>query len=187
MMSEQDNQPIPPPDGASGSAPIPPPDGADGSAPIPPPDGASGSAPIPPPDGADGSAPIPPPDATPIPPPDADPLPPPTDGDASEREGSEVPGAPSMPTRSDAASAPTSQPDVVVRRHQRRRPRFQAPPKKEEDVVVNRMDLFNSQKNRTGAPAFSRQRKIAGNLPDWEPTPPGEVLIDRSKASGSAS
>jgi hypothetical protein len=35
-------------------------------------------------------------------------------------------------------------------------------------------------------PELSRNRKIAGNLPGWEPLPPGEVrVVSRRPAGGS--
>lgn len=32
-------------------------------------------------------------------------------------------------------------------------------------------------------PQLSRNRKIAGDLPDWEPLPPGEVRVTRRSSS----
>ena len=35
----------------------------------------------------------------------------------------------------------------------------------------------------SGQTQLPRNRKIAGNLPSWDPTPPGEVLVRRGSAT----
>lgn len=52
--------------------------------------------------------------------------------------------------------------------------RFSAPPLDQSTPLVRR-DLLRSGR-KPSEPEIGRQRKIAGNLPAWEPTPPGEVL-----------
>ena len=35
------------------------------------------------------------------------------------------------------------------------------------------------QRTRTQPPATSRTRRVVENLPDWEPLPPGEIVVHR--------
>ena len=68
---------------------------------------------------------------------------------------------------------------VVVQRGRaaaRLRPRPQAdlPP---DGVIVSRNVLGSRSDTR---PQTSRERKIAGDLPAWEPLPPGELVVRRS-------
>lgn len=49
------------------------------------------------------------------------------------------------------------------------------PPKRDEQTTPLRKDLLTSRLS-TGKPQISRERKIAGGLPDWDPLPPGELL-----------
>lgn len=65
---------------------------------------------------------------------------------------------------------------VVVRRgraSQRMRPR---PPLEDTGVVVSRNVLAA---RATGKPQTSRERLMAGDLPAWEPLPPGELTVRR--------
>lgn len=61
------------------------------------------------------------------------------------------------------------------------RTRFLAPASNaaREEIVVSRNVL--SPRKAAGKNATARERKIAGDLPEWEPLPPGEVLINRSR------
>lgn len=45
-------------------------------------------------------------------------------------------------------------------------------------VVVHRSVLA---RRSTDKPKTSRERKIAGDLPDWEPLPPGELTVQRTR------
>ena len=46
-------------------------------------------------------------------------------------------------------------------------------------VVVSRNVLHSSAAR--SAPTTSRERRIAGDLPDWEPLPPGELFVRRPR------
>lgn len=62
----------------------------------------------------------------------------------------------------------------------RRRTRAMFVPRPEDsaniDVIVSR-GILNARKDRK--PETSRNRVIAGDLPEWEPMPPGESLVNR--------
>lgn len=47
-----------------------------------------------------------------------------------------------------------------------------------ETTVVSRNVLHA---RATKKPETSRERKIAGDLPEWEPLPPGELLVHRGQ------
>lgn len=68
---------------------------------------------------------------------------------------------------------------LVGRPSGRRRPRFVEKPKKQDDTLVARRNLLTATKTAAGQHQFSRERKIAGNLPDWDPMPPGEIRVAR--------
>ena len=119
----------------------------------------------------------PPPDAgVGIPPAPAGVLPPPPDA------GVGVPPAPGgMMPPPPIQSADSAAPLGLSRPGQRRRPRFVERPKSpDDDPVLNRRNLLSSTRTSGDKPQFSRERVIAGNLPDWDPLPPGEMLISRS-------
>lgn len=61
----------------------------------------------------------------------------------------------------------------------RRRPRYLESSMEKDTTIVNRRNLLASVQTPNGKPQLSRERKIAGNLPDWDPVPPGELLIAR--------
>jgi hypothetical protein len=67
----------------------------------------------------------------------------------------------------------------VIRR--RSRAMFAARPQdpKDIDVVVSRGILSARSAKKPGT---SRHRKIAGNLPAWEPLPPGELVVRRTSS-----
>ena len=70
-------------------------------------------------------------------------------------------------------------PTVVVRRgHAATRllPRAEEPAP--GGVVVHRSVLARRSSDK---PQTSRERKIAGDLPDWEPLPPGELVVQRTR------
>ena len=69
--------------------------------------------------------------------------------------------------------------NMVQRPGARRRPRFVPKPKQEEDAsFVERRNLLTATAS-TAKHQITRERKIAGNLPDWDPLPPSEILITR--------
>ncbi|MDO4761607.1 MAG: hypothetical protein Q4A31_06800 [Corynebacterium sp.] len=76
------------------------------------------------------------------------------------------------------ATTPATAP-AVVKPTSRRRPRFVERPTDENTPIVNRRDLLTANKTHNGKPQISRERQIAGNLPNWEPTPPGGITINR--------
>lgn len=63
-------------------------------------------------------------------------------------------------------------PPVVLRRA---RPSLFIPPEpSKEEQMVSRNMLTN---RRIDKPELSRNRRIAGDLPSWDPTPPGEIRV----------
>lgn len=77
-----------------------------------------------------------------------------------------------------AAPAPDGSVAIV------RRPRsagafmpWEPPKESREEVVISRGQLLSRDRNKR--PETSRDRIIAGDLPDWEPTPPGEIVVRR--------
>lgn len=111
---------------------------------------------------------------------DAQPLAPlPVDPDLDSKPGAQGTAnlAPSQvqPTE-EFGSRPTQQ---IVRPNSRRRPRFVEPPKPEGDKVINRASLLSSPKKTTDKQQLTRNRQIAGNLPEWSPLPPGETRLVR--------
>lgn len=78
--------------------------------------------------------------------------------------------------RREVPPAPTTPPPPQVRRPGAGRFVPKAAPTP-DGVVVQRNVLQPSQAKEKAL--TSRQRRIAGNLPDWEPLPPGELLVRR--------
>ncbi len=164
--------PVPPPP--------PPPEPEPGPAPLPPapPAPAPGPAPLPPapPAPAPGPAPLPPAPPAPAPAPPAPsgedsvftpPIPPqPAEFDFSE------PTPPSAPLE---AGEMLSASMVLGRRNAIAR--FTKPAKPEQSTPLRRDLLRSGQKS--AEPEIGRQRKVAGNLPAWDPTPPSEILSVR--------
>ena len=69
--------------------------------------------------------------------------------------------------------------NMVQRPSSRRRPRFVPRPKNDDNAsFVERRNLLTSVAT-SAKHQITRERKIAGNLPDWDPLPPGEILINR--------
>jgi hypothetical protein len=78
-----------------------------------------------------------------------------------------------------ADQAPAAE-DIVVRRT--RRTPFLPPAHVDEEeggVVISRS--WTSARRAAGSADVGRQRKIAGDLPSWEPLPPGEVVVARPR------
>ncbi|WP_156628664.1 hypothetical protein [Mycobacterium sp. 1274756.6] len=67
--------------------------------------------------------------------------------------------------------------DGIIRRT-RRRP-FIPPTPDAENTVVSRELLSRGKGKKSQLP---RNRKIAGDLPTWEPLPPGEIVVRRGEA-----
>lgn len=87
-----------------------------------------------------------------------------------------MPGMPGMPGMQGGVQGMNN---MVQRPGARRRPRFVPKPKREEDAsFVERRNLLTATAS-TAKHQITRERKIAGNLPDWDPLPPSEILITR--------
>jgi hypothetical protein len=80
------------------------------------------------------------------------------------------------PTKRPATSPPN--PEIVVRRT-RRNP-FIPPSGQDQGPAVSRELL---SRGRTAKAQLSRNRKVAGDLPDWDPLPPGEIILARPTGS----
>ena len=177
-MSDNVSNPVNEPNATTGSHALPPDKSAESSPVVPvtyPSRGAHAADPAVPPAPA-GVLPPPPDAGVGIPPAPAGVLPPPPDA------GVGVPPAPGgMMPPPPIQSADSAAPLGLSRPGQRRRPRFVERPKSpDDDPVLNRRNLLSSTRTSGDKPQFSRERVIAGNLPDWDPLPPGEMLISRS-------
>jgi hypothetical protein len=86
-----------------------------------------------------------------------------------------------------ADHAPTNR-IFVPQQHQEtapvRRPtkRFLPPPPPEQKETAAIARDFARGKRRDSSPKLGRKRKIAGDLPSWDPMPPGESLVVRRSA-----
>lgn len=67
----------------------------------------------------------------------------------------------------------------VIRRRSRTIFAARSADPKDADVVVSRGILSARSAKK---PETSRHRKVAGNLPAWEPLPPGEIVVRRSSS-----
>ena len=77
-----------------------------------------------------------------------------------------------------ADSSPVAAEPVVVRRGQHppaSGPGFEPP--REETAVISRGIL--GVRDRDKRAQTSRERRVAGDLPSWEPLPPGELVVRR--------
>ncbi|NCD18376.1 MAG: hypothetical protein EOL89_00065 [Actinobacteria bacterium] len=72
-------------------------------------------------------------------------------------------------------------PTVVVRRP-RSSGKFvpRSTPTPDSDEVIIGRNLLTSR-NRDGKEQTPRERRIAGDLPAWEPLPPGELFVRRGR------
>lgn len=105
-------------------------------------------------------------------------------GEVNEPRTEAIPTSPAterIPTAS-AAQAYTPEPPPIVLR--RARPAVFVAPAPQENVVVSR-DL-SMNRGPSKQPALSRNRKIAGNLPAWDPAPPGEIRMAPRRPSGGS-
>ncbi|HMR47862.1 MAG TPA: hypothetical protein PKA68_01245 [Arachnia sp.] len=73
-----------------------------------------------------------------------------------------------------ASASPQAAPPIQRPGAGRFLPKAEAP--RDSGIVVQRNVL---QPSRGDKKLTSRQRRIAGNLPDWEPLPPNELLVRR--------
>lgn len=89
--------------------------------------------------------------------------------------------APAEPAPAEAA--PPAADDGVVIRRTRTSP-FLPPPVREDAAPVISRGWAQAQSSSAGPSKLTKQRKMAGDLPDWEPLPPGEVLVRRGTAGG---
>lgn len=71
---------------------------------------------------------------------------------------------------------------LVVRRGSSARFRPRVEPPQEETVVVSRGIL--GVRDRDKKAQTSRERRVAGDLPSWEPLPPGELVVRRPPGQG---
>lgn len=74
-----------------------------------------------------------------------------------------------------------AEPTVVVRRPRsagKFLPRTQ-PEGGSNDIVIGRSLM--TARNRDLKPQTSRERRVAGDLPEWEPIPPGELFVKRGR------
>lgn len=81
------------------------------------------------------------------------------------------------PDSSSAATEP-----LVVRRGSAARFRPRVEPPREETVVISRGIL--GVRDRDKKAQTSRERRVAGDLPSWEPLPPGELVVRRPSSEG---
>ncbi|MHA0285944.1 hypothetical protein ACXYX3_05765 [Mycobacterium sp. C3-094] len=61
---------------------------------------------------------------------------------------------------------------------------FIAPEPVDEGQVLARE--FSLRRNTDKPKELTRNRKIAGNLPDWDPTPPGEIKVVPRRPNGGS-
>ena len=61
--------------------------------------------------------------------------------------------------------------------------KFHLRPEKEKDLSFLKRSDFLTSVSFSGKRQIGRQRKIAGNLPDWEPWPPAEIATKKRKRS----
>lgn len=87
------------------------------------------------------------------------------------------PEPPALPT-----PPPADSDEPVVVRRTRRAP-FAPPspePESESSLTISRnWGLGLRSANAKKESGLTRNRKIAGDLPDWSPEPPGEIAVDR--------
>lgn len=82
------------------------------------------------------------------------------------------------PAKKPATKAPNQEAGV---RRTRRNP-FIPPSDQAQGPAVSRELL---SRGRAAGAKLSRNRKIAGDLPDWDPLPPGEITLARPTGSRS--
>lgn len=79
-----------------------------------------------------------------------------------------------------AGAAEPTPPSIMIRRA---RPNVFVPPQPQDPGQVISRDVGRSPK--ISQPKIPRNRQIAGNLPGWDPLPPGEIhVIHRGGRSG---
>ena len=83
-------------------------------------------------------------------------------------------------------SEPTTTQETTAEPELLRRPsmlsrRFQPRPAPKSDVVLDRNVLRSS--SGESKPQTQRRHEMVGDLPDWQPMPPGELHLNRPKRS----
>lgn len=78
-----------------------------------------------------------------------------------------------------------AEPATVVRRTRRApfNPPAEQPTQPSGTVVSRNWGLGLRSSTRGKESGLTRNRKIAGDLPDWAPLPPGEISVDRPAGS----
>lgn len=76
----------------------------------------------------------------------------------------------------DVTESGSANPETLVIRRGRSATRLLANEPAAATTVVSRNVLHSREPKR---PETSRERKIAGDLPEWEPLPPGELFVRR--------
>lgn len=71
----------------------------------------------------------------------------------------------------------TTEAAPIVRRARSAGRLHQMPPATSGPIISRNVLMSSSTKE----PQTSRERNIAGNLPSWEPLPPGELQVQRPK------
>lgn len=112
----------------------------------------------------------------PTPPPT--PQPAPSGGAASPQ--ALVAGSPQPdPVQSDPVqSDPTPEQPVITRRLRRMVPR----PAEEAPAPTVTRDVLNASRSSV-KPQTRRDRKLVGTLPDWDPLPPGELVVSKPRST----
>jgi hypothetical protein len=96
--------------------------------------------------------------------------------DVHRREGASIVTAPKGKQGVGTQNSVSAPVEGVVRRT-RRKP-FIAPLNEDATPAVSR-ELAS---RKPAKPQISRNRRIAGDLPDWDPLPPGEIVVARHRA-----
>lgn len=87
---------------------------------------------------------------------------------------------PGVATGGQQAESPSAPPVIVRRGHAATRLVPRVEPPRVEGIVVQR-SIFT--RRSSDKPQTSRQRQVAGDLPDWEPLPPGELVVRRGRST----
>ena len=82
---------------------------------------------------------------------------------------------------SDPTTTETAPEPEVLRRPSTLSRRFQPRPAPRPDVVLDRNVLRSTASD--AKPQTQRRHEMVGDLPDWQPMPPGELHLNRPKRS----
>jgi hypothetical protein len=97
----------------------------------------------------------------------------------SNKKSAATPAAAATKPQTKAPSTKSAEESDTVVRRTRRSP-FVPPSGQADGPAVSRELL---SRGAIGKPQMSRNRKIAGDLPDWDPLPPGEITVLRPNGS----